>query len=41
LAALTAGLQAVNEGIDWSGSIRFLDKDNNAVKNFRVALRGE
>ena len=31
----------VNEGIDWSGTIRFLDKDDKPVRGFQVGLRGE
>jgi hypothetical protein len=31
----------VNEGIDWSGTIRFLDKDDKPLRGFQVRLRGE
>jgi hypothetical protein len=30
--------KVVNEQIDFSGSIRFLDKDGNPVKNFKILL---
>jgi hypothetical protein len=41
--ALTKGtnvlvFKVVNEKIDFSGSIRFLDKDGNPVKNFKILL---
>jgi hypothetical protein len=30
--------KVVNEGIDWSGCVRFLDKDGKPVKNLKVSL---
>lgn len=30
--------KVVNEGVDWSGAVRFVDKDGNPVKNLKVVL---
>ncbi len=37
----TLVFKIVNEGEDWSGSIRFLDKDGTPVRNFKVTLTPE
>lgn len=34
----TLVFKVVNEGMDWSGCVRFVDKDGNPVKNLKVQL---
>ena len=34
----TLVFKVVNEGMDWSGCVRFIDKDGNPVKNLKVLL---
>lgn len=34
----TLVFKVVNEGVDWSGAVRFVDKDGKAVRNLKVLL---